>query len=650
MAYAFVQFACNFTGTGGTALATTDATGDQTPFPSNITVGNLLYVLITYDNTAGVSDTVSDNLGNTYTLIDRVNDTTDNQVVAQYSAPITTGGTCAPKLNTPNSNPARAILVAEYSGLSSTVDGHHAGARQSNPGTTANALTSGNGTNTVQPAAILAGTFDVSSVSVSTAGTGFTSRGTGGLAANVPFINLFDKRTTTAGAQAATATATDGTGAHVTLMAMFDEAGSSNTTITPTQGSLALTGLAAIMGLGMTPSTGSAAFQGYAPTLVRTSPQIAPTQGSLNFQGLAPVIDYDIPPTQGALAFAGQAPTLFISSGRVITPGNAALTLTGPTVAQAWTDLTGQGNAAWQGYAPVVSVSTSGSTQISPQQADMAFVGYAVSQLLTLVPPAPAVLAFQGYAPFLGGNIIANPSQAALAFQGYAPILGLPTQTGSLSWQGQAPALAYTLGAGTPAALAFTGQAPVVTYSGLTTPGSLSFQGYAPVVSNQMILTPQTGTLSFNGTVTRISFLAASPGSLAFTGLAPTVTNSGQHLLTSPHYMQRFPIGTDGTVQCVDVTRAVAPFVFWNENKVDTNGRLMVVVDGLPAGWDDGLQVTASECIIVTRTPIGPATWTDGLQLDSRGFLCVTDNPTLPVFNMQGMQFDSNGYLVVTIG
>ncbi len=612
-------------------------------YGSNNTAGNSLMLQVRIGGTSQTI-TVSDSQGNTW-----AQDVAPVWIgglgsVSAFSAHNVKAGANTVTITLGSSATTARFFIEEYNPGAANVGAFDAGVQNNGSGST---LDSTNATPTTTTSVAI-GFAGNNSAATFTAGTGFGNLDQVPAAPNAR-AGFEDQLLTTTTALDATFPSGGAAGGWACLIAIY-KAVASGITITPTQGAATLAGLAAVMSLGMTPSTGSVAFQGYAPVLVRTSPAIAPPPGSASFQGYPPVVDYDIPPTPGALAFAGQAPTIALSSSRVITPGNATLTLTGPAVSQAWTDLTGLGSAAWQGYSPVVSVSTSGSTQISPQQADMAFTGYAVSQLLTLLPPAPAVLAFQGYAPFLGGNIISSPTQAALAFQGYAPILGLPTQTGSVSWQGQASALNYSIGGGTPAALAFTGQAPIVTYSGLTTPGTLSFQGYAPVVSNQFILTPQTGTLSFNGTVSRISFLAASPGSLAFNGLAPTVTNSAQHVLTNPHYMQRFPIGTDGTVQCVDVTRAVPPFVFWNENKVDTNGRLMVVVDGLPAGWDDGLQVTASECIIVTRNPVGPSWWTDGLQLDSRGFLCVTDNPTLPVFNMQGMQFDSNGYLVVTIG
>lgn len=404
--------------------------------------------------------------------------------------------------------------------------------------------------------------------------------------------------------------------------------------------------LKAATGFTIAPTQGALAFTGQQPNVLNSSRPV-PGVASLALTGLTVAMDLTMPTSVGSASFTGFAPSISVVSGRTITPASGSLALTGVSAKQGFTNTPTVGTASWIGLQPNVSLNTAGGS-LTPNQADMAFTGYAVSQTLTLPPLLEADMAFVGYAPALGGQALSIPAQATLAFTGYAPLVQFPTGVGSLSWQGQAVALTNTMGT-TQGPLAFTGFAPVLSGSGLTIPATLSFVGQAPKVVGQAILTPGTGTLTFNGNPLGLSYINPPTGALSFTGLAPTFTNSSSRPATPRHYMQRFPVGTDGTVQCVDVTRAVAPFVFWNEVKVDTNGMMMIVVDGLPTGWDDGLQVNAAECIVITRTPIAPMDWTDGLQLDSRGFLCVTDNPTLPVFNMQGMQFDVNGYLVVTI-
>lgn len=615
-------------------------------FTSNVTAGSACHAIGAHGSVT-VTETFSDNNSNTWPggVLDRVQDTVGGLWFYQQSTQNMNAGATTVTTSFSATRNFPCLWLKEIGGAATTgsPDGHNS---VTNASTTSQNLTANNA-NVPALVSVLscnANTQEVPSLdgtyTASSANPGWNFGG--GISSTI----AGHKRVTSGTTQSVTNTQASAD-ALTTLMMVFDEL-QTGTTITPTQGAGTFAGLAAVMALGMTPAVGAAAFQGYAPTVSQKSPDLAPSPGTASFLGYSPGLNLTMTPAVGALTAAGQASNFFVTSGRTITPASGTLSFTGAAAIQGLGNSTGSGSGAWQGYAPTVSLGTSGGA-ITPNQADMTLTGYAVSQTLTLSPPAQGVLSFQGYAPFLGGNIIAVPPQAALSFQGYAPILGISPQTGALSFQGQSSPLAQTIGGGTPGALAFTGLAPVLSLSGLTVTGTLSFTGLAPTVTNQFTRIPGTGALNFTGNLSPSSFLSTGVGSAAWTGYAPTLTNSGAHPITTRHFMQRFPVGTDGTVQCVDFSRAVAPFVFWQENKVDANGLLCVVVDGVPTGWDDGLQVNASECLILTRNPVAPVSWTNGLQIDARGFLIVTDNPTLPVFNMQGLQFDVNGYLVVTI-
>ena len=222
MAGAIVQEKQNdIGGSGGTTMTVTP--------DSNVTAGNLIHVAITYDYSLGQSDSVTDNLSNTYTQINAVNDTTHTQRIVSYYAKNINGGAATITLNTPNSNTFRGIVIREISGCdtASPLDGNNIN-WQATPGTGTDALVSGNDTNTVT-AFMSAGSVRTSGAGAPTAGTGFTSSALAFFTSAAGGGRLESKASVSVATQQATLTAAANID-HITWMAMFKEAAAGGAT------------------------------------------------------------------------------------------------------------------------------------------------------------------------------------------------------------------------------------------------------------------------------------------------------------------------------------------------------------------------------------------------------------------------------------
>lgn len=216
MAYAFVQQNAN-----DAAASVATITVTLTP-----TAGNLLVFAITGDSADTSSIALSDNLGshNTFTQIGTDLVTTNAQRCAWWFAANCKGGATTFTATFSTSTRFRAIYVAEYSGIA-TASPLLNGARAENdsPGTTADAVTSGNANATSQPALVWGFSIDTSGTTTPNAGTGFTSR-TNVWSTNTCLGRPEDKRVTATGNVAATFTATTGTDTHGSGVGIFAEA------------------------------------------------------------------------------------------------------------------------------------------------------------------------------------------------------------------------------------------------------------------------------------------------------------------------------------------------------------------------------------------------------------------------------------------
>lgn len=157
------------------------------------------------------------------------------------------------------------------------------------------------------------------------------------------------------------------------------EAASGGTSITPTAGSLALTGNAA--------------------TVSNTSSVTrSPTAGSLGLTGSAPILTLTVAaPVVGSLDITGQAPTLVVGTIRIPTTGSLALTGSQPSVAN-----------------------SGGSRSISPTAGSLSATGAAPTTVIgTVMTPTATVLAFTGPQPSVansGGSRSISPTAGSLSF------------------------------------------------------------------------------------------------------------------------------------------------------------------------------------------------------------------------------------------
>lgn len=229
--YAFVQ---QVTGSGTTMSCTLT--------PAN--VGDLIVVVAanldggTLRYATAISDTAGDAFTSAFGAINNVSmifaSTSTNQGfwVAYTKASSTSANTITPTLNG-GGGADDTMICAEYSGISTTspfIVGAHA--EQTNTGTGANAVTTGNINVTSQPAAMIGFMVNTSSGTAGmTAGTGFTSRAAHFLGWN---NILEDERITATGNVAATATDSAGaTSDSISIGVAFAEA--SGPTTRPSQ-------------------------------------------------------------------------------------------------------------------------------------------------------------------------------------------------------------------------------------------------------------------------------------------------------------------------------------------------------------------------------------------------------------------------------
>jgi len=163
-----------WTGTATTISAT---------FASNVVAGNLIAVYVTYDGT-GTLNSVTDSLGNTYTIVQTLSDGTHVQKSATAYAKNIAGGANTVTATFASAICCRLIIAHEITGADTAapLDGGlgvgFSGQLQAAPGNGANAVTSGNMTTVTNGDYIFGATSDSSGLTSQTisAGTGETVR------------------------------------------------------------------------------------------------------------------------------------------------------------------------------------------------------------------------------------------------------------------------------------------------------------------------------------------------------------------------------------------------------------------------------------------------------------------------------------------
>ncbi len=147
-----------------------------------VSVGQVIWALTTYDDGGGFTDTFTDDLGNTYSLIARATNATSQQGAALYRGIVTVPGTPTLKQQynpTPGTSTGQAVgfcwAVFDGADLFSATDGAAVTATPNAPGAGADALSAGSVTPAVDGALLIGGFCDCTTNNAITAGTGFTS-------------------------------------------------------------------------------------------------------------------------------------------------------------------------------------------------------------------------------------------------------------------------------------------------------------------------------------------------------------------------------------------------------------------------------------------------------------------------------------------
>lgn len=277
-----------------------------------------------------------------------------------------------------------------------------------------------------------------------------------------------------------------------------------NQTVTPTAATLAVTGTAPPLDTGLRPTGASLALTGAQPTVVTP---VYPSGASLTLTGAAPRLDFGIRPTGASLMVTGSAPTVITPN--TITPAAGTLTLTGAV-------------------ATVIQ-----GTVATPTAATLTLTGSApITATPAAVTPAGATLALTGSAPTVVTPVLVTPSAAALSLTGGVPVVGSGVRPAgsSLTLTGQTPAMVFgTVVTPTAAALTATGQPTRIDFGIRPNGGGLTLTGSAPTVTltaNQLV-TPGAAALTLTGQAPTVNgALVASPSqaTLTVTGAQPTVT------------------------------------------------------------------------------------------------------------------------------
>ena len=186
-------------------------------------------------------------------------------------------------------------------------------------------------------------------------------------------------------------------------IAVISATSSGGTSLTPTQGTLTLSGLAPSLfqQFFTTAGAGTLALTGYAPSVT--------IGGSVSRT-----------PTQGALSLTGLAPTVSVSGNVALTPGAGSLSLSGlaPGLSLGLPAI-GAGTLTLTGYAPTVTISGQTAT---PATGSLSIQGYAPKLTLqTFLTPNAGTLVISGFSPAVGAPVVAAPSPGVLSLQGYAP-------------------------------------------------------------------------------------------------------------------------------------------------------------------------------------------------------------------------------------
>lgn len=191
--------------------ASTSAATIPITLDSAISSGSTIAGIATWSNRTATATSVTDDMGNSYTIVDDVSDTTNDQRAISFYRANITNAPITITVNLSGSESGRASNVREISGADTTAPlDKNFGAGPTAWGTGANAVTSGNQTTTANGEYIFGGTVDTSALRTANfaLGTGFSTLIQDGLLSTRINTATEHQIQTSAGAIAATFTQT----------------------------------------------------------------------------------------------------------------------------------------------------------------------------------------------------------------------------------------------------------------------------------------------------------------------------------------------------------------------------------------------------------------------------------------------------------
>jgi hypothetical protein len=208
---------------------TTSATTTALAFGSNTTAGSTI-VAVGFENFSSITG-FTDTLGNTFTLRQTAQSSSGpgNDKLAAFTAPNPAGGADTVTLTLGSSQIIRPVYLIEIGGAAASSYDTGTNNDQTSPGTGTNGVTSGNATNTSQPALIVAASLALFNTNAPAAGSGFTGQTAawGNSSGSGSGLLVESQRITTTSAIAATFTAAVNS-EHMTLMLILNELVSGN--------------------------------------------------------------------------------------------------------------------------------------------------------------------------------------------------------------------------------------------------------------------------------------------------------------------------------------------------------------------------------------------------------------------------------------
>lgn len=342
------------------------------------------------------------------------------------------------------------------------------------------------------------------------------------------------------------------------------------------------------------PGSGSLTITSEAPAMIFASPTMYPDSGVLNIDFYEPSVEqvYVLSPGEGSLALTGEATSTVVYENLYAQPGNFDLALSGqvpsaqvtynayPSPGDATLSITAAAPLPVEGYiaspdAGTLTLDESATNAVqnelpSPGEAAATITGQQVTlQRLFSANTGSGALSITGAAPSLLESVstVMQPAAAALAITGQAPVVDLgsvpiPSAT-TLTALGAAPALRLDMVCSPGVGIILTNW--LWTADGTwTADGELTADGIviqtAPtvVVSDHAIAQPGAGSAAVTGQAPTVAATAGvwsepSAGSIAITGQQPTVAQ------TTSQYPSPNPCTI--TVDCIEPTPVVGTVI-----------------------------------------------------------------------------------------